>query len=146
LLELAQYTHRAYFLCLLKLIYQIELIRKPSKANQPLGILFLQVYSGPLLLLSGLGTGCATLLCRIPNTSIWDMHRRSSTLPLTPLQQPLATAHTRAHTPENPMEKLKLVIFYDFIKIEIKINSYMILRFVLVVFFYMNTRFFLPFF
>jgi hypothetical protein len=66
--------------------------------------------------------------------------------PHPPTATPSHSPHTRAHTPENPMEKLKLVIFYDFIKIEIKINSYMILRFVLVVFFYMNTRFFLPFF
>jgi hypothetical protein len=60
------------------------------------------------------------------------MHRRSSTLPLIPLQQPLATAHTStlSHTTlENPTEKLKLVIFYDLIIIEIKINSYMILSF-----------------
>jgi hypothetical protein len=58
----------SYFLCLLKLIHEIELIRKPSKANQPPGILLLKVYSGPLLL-SGLGTGCAALLCHILNTS-----------------------------------------------------------------------------
>jgi hypothetical protein len=57
--ELMIYWWNLHFLCLLKLIYEIEVIRKPSNTNQSLGILFLQVYSGPLLLLSGLGTGCA---------------------------------------------------------------------------------------